>query len=435
MILLTEGSNSVGLFDWDIKTNKRSDNFIVDSEFSFSVVGRETFGDGNDSMLENRRSSRRTKAFGDRNSRQNFVFARRTSRNDKRWRKTSKSDRRTDLWHRNVFFTRRDAEIEQNRLPMFSTRRRKRKVSAFRFSLRFVGFSGNFVRFDLQKETFWAKFDGFSARKCRSSSSIWRGATFRVFRFELRIPRWFFVGKFRQNFRFDRENENERRQIVENDDPESLQIDSQVDRNKSRRNVFCSVKTKRKKFDTAKIVSFFFFRTLKVLRTNERQDAVRRLIEKSKRSTLRVASIFHRFFVETNKPTEQNENFLEFFTLLLENFADRQIVFDLVDIFQRQNENVRPKIAEILRKSAEGKTSSREKTERIVFLVKLFPEENDFTLRIYRSVLENLKNVLDDPWVLLRQFSHTTQFTVIRKDALLWITKTKWATLDTIVIS
>ena len=127
----------------------------------------------------------------------------------------------------------------------------------------------------------------------------------------------------------------------------------------------------------------FFSRTITALRSNDRSDAIDRLLHKSDYSLLLLANVLLNL-VESIE-TELDFNYLR---KLIDNHSSDPIVFDLLRIYCQQNSNQQIKILELLKNKDNQEDLPIQQTNKLLLILKLFPDSISIGETIYKSLIK-----------------------------------------------
>ncbi|CAF0988647.1 unnamed protein product [Adineta ricciae] len=132
------------------------------------------------------------------------------------------------------------------------------------------------------------------------------------------------------------------------------------------------------------LVAKLIVRTIIALRSNDRSDAINRLLGKSTRSILLLAYVLHDLLNLEEKV--EHEVFISYLRKLTENCSSESIVFDLLRVYSQQNPNETERIMELLRSETREDGLPIKQTNQLVLMLKLFPDSLSTAETIYKSL-------------------------------------------------
>jgi len=134
------------------------------------------------------------------------------------------------------------------------------------------------------------------------------------------------------------------------------------------------------------LIAKFIVQTITALRSNDRNDAINRLIHKSHHSLLLHAYIFYDLL--KLEETIESEEFIPYLQNLLDNYSSESIVFDLLYIYHQQNPNQQEKILELLQNEDHQQNLPIKQTNQLLLILKLFPDSMPIAEKIYKSLIK-----------------------------------------------
>ncbi|CAF3417994.1 unnamed protein product [Rotaria sp. Silwood2] len=134
------------------------------------------------------------------------------------------------------------------------------------------------------------------------------------------------------------------------------------------------------------LVSKLIVQTINVLRSNDRINAINRLINKSDHSSLLLAYVFHDL-LNLDEPID-NEIFLDYLQKLINNYSSESIVFDLLNIYCQKNINQHEKILELLQNDDNQEKLPIKQTNQLLLILKLFPDSISIAETIYKTLVK-----------------------------------------------
>jgi hypothetical protein len=129
----------------------------------------------------------------------------------------------------------------------------------------------------------------------------------------------------------------------------------------------------------------FFCRTITALRSNDRPDAINRLLHKSDHSLLLVANVLLNL-----EESIESEIFLEYLRKLIDNHSSESIVFDLLNIYCQKYPDEQEKILELLQTKDKQQDLPIQQTNQLLLILKLFPDSILIAEKIYKSLIKRI---------------------------------------------
>ncbi|CAF3804636.1 unnamed protein product, partial [Adineta steineri] len=159
----------------------------------------------------------------------------------------------------------------------------------------------------------------------------------------------------------------------------------------------------------------------------DRHDVINRLLNKSHHSLLFLAYVFHDLL--NAEETIDNELFLDYIHKLIENHSSESIVFDLLQIYCKQNLDQHEKILKLLENGNKQENLPIQQTNQLLLILKLFPDSISTTEIIYKAIIkkailffessnENNQNI--DEWMLSFEQCTTRLLTQIKSETDLY---------------
>ncbi len=128
------------------------------------------------------------------------------------------------------------------------------------------------------------------------------------------------------------------------------------------------------------------FRTITALRSNDRNDAINRLLNKSNHSLLLLAYIFYDLL--TLEETVENKVFLDYLQKLIDSYSSESIVFDLLRIYCQQYPDEHEKISKLLQIENNQENLPIKQTNQLLLILKLFPDSMTIAETIFKSLIK-----------------------------------------------
>ncbi|CAF1511498.1 unnamed protein product, partial [Adineta steineri] len=171
------------------------------------------------------------------------------------------------------------------------------------------------------------------------------------------------------------------------------------------------------------LVAKLIVRTITAFRSNDRHDVINRLLNKSHHSLLFLAYVFHDLL--NTEETIDNELFLDYLHKLIENHSSESIVFDLLQIYCKQNLDQHEKVLKLLENENKQENLPIQQTNQLLHILKLFPDSILTAEIIYKAIIkkailffessnENNQNI--DEWMLSFEQCTTRLLTQIKSE-------------------
>ncbi|CAF3637003.1 unnamed protein product [Rotaria socialis] len=134
------------------------------------------------------------------------------------------------------------------------------------------------------------------------------------------------------------------------------------------------------------LVAKLIVQTITALRSNDRINAIIRLINKSDRSLLLLAYVF-RGLLNLDEPIE-NESFCDYLAKLIDNYSSESVVFDLLQVYCQKNANQHEQVLELLQSKDNQHSLPVKQTNQLLLILKLFPESTTIVEKIYKDLVK-----------------------------------------------
>ncbi|CAF3991334.1 unnamed protein product [Rotaria magnacalcarata] len=134
------------------------------------------------------------------------------------------------------------------------------------------------------------------------------------------------------------------------------------------------------------LVAKLIVQTITALRSNDRINAINRLINKSDRSLLLLAYVF-RDLLNLDESIE-NESFCDYLAKLIDSYSSEVVVFDLLQVYCQKNVNQHEKVLELLQNKDNQHSLPVKQTNQLLLILKLFPESTTIVEKIYRNLVK-----------------------------------------------
>ncbi|CAM4797005.1 unnamed protein product [Rotaria magnacalcarata] len=134
------------------------------------------------------------------------------------------------------------------------------------------------------------------------------------------------------------------------------------------------------------LVAKLIVQTITALRSNDRINAINRLINKSDRSLLLLAYVF-RDLLNLDESIE-NESFCDYLAKLIDSYSSEVVVFDLLQVYCQKNVNQHEKVLELLQNKDNQHSLPVKQTNQLLLILKLFPKSTTIVEKIYRNLVK-----------------------------------------------
>ncbi|CAF4048709.1 unnamed protein product, partial [Rotaria sp. Silwood1] len=138
--------------------------------------------------------------------------------------------------------------------------------------------------------------------------------------------------------------------------------------------------------ETRIIVGKLIVQTITALRSNDRINAINRLLNKSDHSLLLLAYVF--LDLLNLDETIENEIFFDYLLKLIDHYSSESVVFDLLNIYYQKNINQHEKILELLQNDDNQENLPIKQTNELLLILKLFPESISIAETIYKTLIK-----------------------------------------------
>ncbi|CAF1607372.1 unnamed protein product [Rotaria magnacalcarata] len=134
------------------------------------------------------------------------------------------------------------------------------------------------------------------------------------------------------------------------------------------------------------LVAKLIVQTITALRSNDRINAINRLINKSDRSLLLLAYVF-RDLLNLDESIE-DESFCDYLAKRIDSYSSEVVVFDLLQVYCQKSVNQHEKVLELLQNKDNQYSLPVKQTNKLLLILKLFPESSTIVEKAYKNLVK-----------------------------------------------
>ncbi|CAM4835731.1 unnamed protein product [Rotaria magnacalcarata] len=134
------------------------------------------------------------------------------------------------------------------------------------------------------------------------------------------------------------------------------------------------------------LVAKLIVQTIAALRSNDRINAINRLINKSDRSLLLLAYVF-RDLLNLDESIE-DESFCDYLAKRIDSYSSEVVVFDLLQVYCQKSVNQHEKVLELLQNKDNQYSLPVKQTNKLLLILKLFPESSTIVEKAYKNLVK-----------------------------------------------